>query len=159
MLSLGLSRAFNNVLYKRLLQILRNKGLLNQIINFVQAFLIGRTTKIVIKGYKSELILIPTGILQGLPLLLILFLFFISKLLEIFDNSKDIIALGFINDINLIIQGNIVAALGFFFYSRLLRFAANCRKLYDRGGCIWSLAIRINRAFYNKFAASTSKLQ
>ena len=59
-------------------------------------------------GYKSELILILTGILQGLPLLLILFLFFISKLLKIYNNSQDIIALGFINNINLIIQGNIV---------------------------------------------------
>jgi tetrahydromethanopterin S-methyltransferase subunit G len=31
--------------------------------------------------------LIPIGILYGLPLLLILFLFFISKLLEIYNNS------------------------------------------------------------------------
>jgi len=47
----------------------------------------GRIIKIIIKGYKSELILIPIGILKGLPLLLILFLFFISKLLKILNNS------------------------------------------------------------------------
>ena len=41
----------------------------------------------------------------------------------------------------------------------LLRFAANCREPYDRGGRIWSLAIRTNRAFRNKFTAFASKLQ
>jgi len=41
--------------------------------------------------------------------LLILFLFFILELLEIFKNNEEIVALGFINDINLIIWGNIVA--------------------------------------------------
>ena len=51
---------------------------------------------------------IPIGILQRLPLLLILFLFFISKLLEIYNNSQGIIALGFIDNINLILQGNTI---------------------------------------------------
>ena len=41
----------------------------------------------------------------------------------------------------------------------LLRFAANRRELYDRGGRIWSLAVRTNRAFRNKPAASVSKLR
>ena len=48
---------------------------------------------------------------------------------------------------------------GNFFLGWLLRFAANCREPYDRGGRIWSLAIRTNRAFCNKFAAFASKLQ
>ena len=47
----------------------------------------------------------------------------------------------------------------FFFLGWLLQFAANCRKLYDRGGRIWSLAIWVNPAFCNKFAVSASKLQ
>ena len=41
----------------------------------------------------------------------------------------------------------------------LLRFTANRRELYDRGGRIWSLAVRTNRAFRNKPAASVSKLR
>ena len=72
-------------------------------IKFIQAFLIGRTTKIVFKGYESEKILTPTGILQGSPLSPILFLFFISELLETFNGNQETVALGFINDINLII--------------------------------------------------------
>ena len=47
----------------------------------------------------------PQAILKykAVVLLLILFLFFISKLLEIFDDSQDTIALEFINNTNLII--------------------------------------------------------
>ena len=86
-LSLDISGAFNYILHKRLLWILRKKGLLEWMIKFIQAFLTGRTTKIVFKGYESEKILIPIGIPQGSPLSLILFLFFISKLLETFDSN------------------------------------------------------------------------
>jgi len=49
--------------------------------------IIGRIIKIVFKGHKIELILIPIGILYRLPLLLILFLFFIFKLLKIFKSN------------------------------------------------------------------------
>ena len=69
---------------------------------FTQSFLTGHSTKIVFKGYKSETILIPIGILQGSLLLLILFLFFISKLLEMFNSNQETVALGFINNTNLI---------------------------------------------------------
>src|ERR1700679_1873389 len=48
---------------------------------------------------------------------------------------------------------------GFFFWGWLLRFAAVCGEPYDRGGRIWSLAIRTNRAFRSKFAAFASKLR
>ena len=63
MLSLDISRAFNYISHERLLWILKKKGLLEWIIKFIQAFLTGRTTKIVFKGYKSKKIPIPTGIL------------------------------------------------------------------------------------------------
>jgi hypothetical protein len=63
MLSLDISGAFNHISYKRLLWILRKKGLLDWMIKFIQAFLIGRTTKIVFEGYESETIPTPTGIL------------------------------------------------------------------------------------------------
>ena len=73
------------------------------IIKFTQSFLIGHKTKIVFKKYKSKIILITLGIPQKLPLLLILFLFFVFKLLETFNNNQEIIALGFVDDTNLII--------------------------------------------------------
>ena len=49
--------------HERLLWILRKKGLPEWMIKFIQAFLTGRTTKIVFKGYESKKILIPIGIL------------------------------------------------------------------------------------------------
>ena len=48
---------------------------------------------------------------------------------------------------------------GIIFLGWLLRFAANRREPYDRGGRIWSLAVRTNRTFRNKPAASASKLR
>ena len=87
MLSLDISGAFDHVSHERLLWILRKKGLLEWMIKFIQAFLTGRTTKIVFKGYESEKILTPIGIPQGSPLLPILFLFFISELLETFNSN------------------------------------------------------------------------
>ena len=87
MLSLDISGAFDHVSHERLLWILRKKGLLEWMIKFIQAFLTGRTTKIVFDGYESEKIPTPIGIPQGSPLLPILFLFFISKLLETFNNN------------------------------------------------------------------------
>ena len=108
-LSLDISGAFNYVLHERLLWILKKKGLLEWMIKFIQAFLTGRTTKIVFKGYESEKIPTPTGILQGFPLSPILFLFFISELLETFDNNQETVALGFVNNTNLITWGDTAA--------------------------------------------------
>ena len=56
-------------------------------IKFTQSFLTKHKTKIVFKGYENEIILTTSGIPQGLLLSSILFLFFISELLETFDNN------------------------------------------------------------------------
>jgi len=66
---------------------LKKKALLDWIINFIQVFLPGHTIKIIFKEYKSDLIPTPTDIPQRSPLLLILFLFFISKLFETFNSN------------------------------------------------------------------------
>jgi Reverse transcriptase (RNA-dependent DNA polymerase) len=109
MLSLDLSGAFDNVSHERPLWILRKKGLPDWMIKFTQAFLTGRTTKIVFEGYESELIPTPTGIPQGSPQSPILFLFFISELLETFESNQETVALGFVDDTNLITWGNTAA--------------------------------------------------
>jgi Reverse transcriptase (RNA-dependent DNA polymerase) len=65
-----------------------------------------RRTRIVYTGYESDWIKTETGIPQGSPLSPILFLFFISELLEKFqDPETGIIGFGFIDDINLITWG------------------------------------------------------
>ena len=63
---------------------LKRKGFPRWIIDFIQSFLTARKTRIKFTGYKSNWIQTETGIPQGSPLLLILFLFFILELLEKF---------------------------------------------------------------------------
>ena len=60
-------------------------------------------TRIAYTGHESDWIEARTGIPQGSPLSLILFLFFIAGLLEKFqDPDKDMVGFGFVNDTNLI---------------------------------------------------------
>jgi len=109
MLNLDISGAFDHISHKRLLWILRKKGLPDWMIKFTQSFLTKHKTKIVFKGYESETIPTTSGIPQGLPLLPILFLFFISELLETFNSNQETVALGFVDDTNLITWGNTAA--------------------------------------------------
>ena len=103
MLSLDLAGAFDNVSHKRLLYILERKGFPAWIIQIVQSFLTARKTQIVFTGHESEWIQTQTGIPQGSPLSPILFLFFISELLEDFQRiHSDTLAFGFVDNTNLI---------------------------------------------------------
>lgn len=103
MLSLDLSGAFDNVSHRRLLYILYYKGYPLWIRRIVESFLIGRRTRISFIGYEGEWTTTETGIPQGSPLSPILFLFFISELLEIYQRvDSDTLAFGFVDDTNLI---------------------------------------------------------
>ena len=46
-----------------------------------------------------------------------------------------------------------------FFFGLVVAVCGKPREPYNRGGRIWSLAVRTNRAFRNKPAASASKLR
>ena len=73
------------------------------IINYVGSFMHGRRTRIAFDGYVSDWFQTDAGIPQGSPLSPILFLFFISELLEGMQNAKDgAFAFGFVDDTNLI---------------------------------------------------------
>jgi hypothetical protein len=84
MLSLDLAGAFNNVSYHRLLEILYKKGFPRWIVETVASFLQARRTRVIYTGYESGWIDVQSGIPQGSSLSPILFLFFISGLLEQF---------------------------------------------------------------------------
>src|SRR6266568_6481296 len=104
MLSLNISGTYKNIPYKRLLYILRAKGFLEWIIQFIQGFTGQKETLLVFSGYQSPPITVTTGIPQGSPLLPILFLFFISNLFNTFKEGVTQ-GIGFINNTNLIIYG------------------------------------------------------
>ena len=88
-LGLDLSGAFDNVSQERLIYILKCKGFPEWLTKIVACFMTARTTRIIYTGYKSQLIETATGILQGSPLSPILFLFFISELLETFQQVNN----------------------------------------------------------------------
>src|SRR6266513_5243486 len=82
MLSLDISGAYDHVSTERLLRILQRKGLPEWVIKYVKNFMQGRRTRVAFDGYESEWVQTNSGIPQGSPISLILFLFFISELLE-----------------------------------------------------------------------------
>ena len=82
MLSLDISGAYDHVSTERLLRILQRKGLPEWVIKYVKNFMQGRRTRVAFDGYESEWVQTNSGIPQGSPISPILFLFFISELLE-----------------------------------------------------------------------------
>jgi hypothetical protein len=103
MLSLDLAGAFNKVPPAKLLKILQRKGLPEWMVQMVACFTQARRTRITYAGFESEWIETTSGIPQGSPLSPILFLFYISGLLEIFqDPAADVLGFRFVDDTNLV---------------------------------------------------------
>jgi exonuclease III len=101
LLSLDISGAFDNVSHTRLLHILRQKGFPGWIVQFVQSFLQGRTTQILLGRYKSGTTPTETGIPQGSAISPILFLLFMADLTPLL-NSRNTSASGFVDDTNIL---------------------------------------------------------
>ena len=81
-------------------------GIPEWLIQAVACFLRARRTRIAYTGYESDWIETSTGIPQGSPLSPILFLFFISGLLEQFqDPEKGTLGFGFVDDTYLVTWG------------------------------------------------------
>ena len=103
MLSLDLTGAFDNVSHEKLLAVLKRKGFPDWLVTMIACFLQERRTRIAYTGHESDWISVQSGIPQGSPLSPILFLFYISELLEsLSDPQEGLIGLGFIDDTNLI---------------------------------------------------------
>ena len=107
MLSLDLAGAFDNVSHDRLLAILQAKGFSDRIVQIVRGFLQGRRTQIALPTYTGPWIETNVGIPQGSPLSPILFLFFISELLDDLSRADEgVLAFGFVDDTSLVAWGD-----------------------------------------------------
>jgi len=63
-----------------------------------------RRITLIIQGSETKAFLVLAEVSQGLPLLLILFLFYNLELLDLYQWPKEnLLAIGFINDINILV--------------------------------------------------------
>ncbi len=107
-LYLDVSQAFPNVAHEHLLERMEEMGLSEEVVNWTESFLSDRTTSLVFDDYASDPVQVPTGVPQGLPLSVILYLIYSSSLLEIgsdIKGKKDNIY-GFIDDTALVAVSN-----------------------------------------------------
>ncbi|KAI1007292.1 hypothetical protein K3495_g934 [Podosphaera aphanis] len=106
MLGLDIKGAFDNISKQRLLWVLRREGFPDWIVRFINSFVSQRRTKIRFTGYTSDWILTEAGMPQGSHLSLILFLLYISELLESLQKpDKGHMAFGFMDDTTLVAWG------------------------------------------------------
>ncbi|KAI0997976.1 hypothetical protein K3495_g10214 [Podosphaera aphanis] len=105
LLSLDISGAFDNVSHERLIHNLREKGIPRWITQFVESFLEGRTTSLVLGTFKGDQTPTNTGIPQGSSLSPILFLFFVSTLLPMLQTPSST-AVRFVDDTNILTWSN-----------------------------------------------------
>ena len=102
-LSLDISGAFDHVSHKRLAHNLRKRKVPLPIIRWIQSFVTDRTTTIKVAEGESRRFRANTGIPQGSPISPILFLFFVSDLLDTVDNEAlRVSGSGFVDDINIL---------------------------------------------------------
>ena len=105
LLLLNILGAFNNILYKRLIYILKLKRILSQIIVFIQVFIKNKRSIIILNNFISKRYIVNNSILQGLLLLLILFLLFNLELVDTYNNLQNRnIRIEFIDNINILVQ-------------------------------------------------------
>ena len=106
-LSLDISGAFDHVSHERLAHNLRKRKIPLPMVRWVQSFVSDRTTTIKVVEGESQLYRVNTGIPQGSPISPILFLFFISDLLDIVENEASRVSgSGFVDDINILTYGS-----------------------------------------------------
>lgn len=106
LLLLDVSGAFDNVSHQRLLHNLRKRRVDETTVRWIASFLSHRQIRIHIDGFTSEEYTLTTGIPQGSPLSLILYLFYNADLLDGYNQLQGTTATGFIDDIAILAVGD-----------------------------------------------------
>ena len=107
MLGLDIKGAFDNISTERLIWVLRREGFPEWIVKYVNNFVTRRRTKIRFTGYTGDWIKTEVGIPQGSHLSPILFLFYISELIESLQcPDQGYMAFGFVDDTTIVTWSN-----------------------------------------------------
>lgn len=101
MLSLDISRAFDNVSHDRLIHNIRDARLPQWVAEYIRSFLADRTTTLTLGTYEDGVRSTTSGIPQASTLSPILFLLFASTLLPQL-NARATTAIGFVDDTNIL---------------------------------------------------------
>jgi hypothetical protein len=108
LLSLDISGAFDNVAFQRLIHNLHKRRVPEVLIQWIISFLTNRRTTLLLQEGLLELFNLLTGIPQGLPLSLILFLFFNADLIDdiqaVFPGK--VLVTAYIDDLSVMVWGN-----------------------------------------------------
>ena len=106
LLLLDVSGAFDNVSHVRLLHNLRKRRIDERTVRWIASFLEDRSTVISFDTFRSEAYKTTTGIPQGSPLSLILYLFYNADLVEICNQEPNTVAPGYVDDVAILRWGS-----------------------------------------------------
>lgn len=99
LLLLDVSGAFDNVSHARLLHNLRKRRIDEKTVLWITSFLQARHTHVIVDGHKSQPYKTGTGIPQGSPLSLALYLFYNADLIDICNQQNNTLATGYVDDV------------------------------------------------------------
>ena len=108
LLTVDIQGIYNNINHPRLLYNLRKCRISTRIVNWIILFLTNRHTAIALQEDTIEKNNIQCGIVQGLPLLLILYLFYNTDLLELSGLEYCLIIVGYIDNICILVWKNTI---------------------------------------------------
>ena len=105
MMFMDVKAAFPSVVPEQLFHNMRKRGIPTEYIEWYRTRLTGRSTTLEFDDYCSPFFQIESGVDQGCPLSPLAFLYYNADVLDIPNNNKNALVLGFIDDICLLARG------------------------------------------------------
>ena len=102
MILLDYSKAFDMVPHRKLLSVLTSYKVHHSVVQWIKNLLLSRTQQTVVENFLSKRTKVPSGVPQGSVIGPLLFIIYITTLLEKLKSFKDVFVFAFADDIKLI---------------------------------------------------------